>query len=93
MSSESVVVAMFHHRHQAEMARGYLEDAGIPATMEVDDGGGAFGMPLTFSEHSFAHLRVMERHAERALRLLREGGFVDEEGEGNVPRDEDRPAG
>lgn len=75
-SDRTVVVATFGHRHQAEMARGYLEDAGIPAAVSADDGGGAFGAPLTFSEGSFATVAVLEDDAGVAERILREGGFL-----------------
>lgn len=71
------MVATFQHRHQAEMARGYLEDAGVRAAVSADDGGGAFGVPLTFSEASFATVRVLEDDAADARRILRDGGFVD----------------
>ncbi|MDX1623063.1 MAG: DUF2007 domain-containing protein [Gemmatimonadota bacterium] len=37
-----VEVARYRWRHQAEMARGVLEDAGIPATVVADDAGGAY---------------------------------------------------
>lgn len=75
-SDRTVVVATFPHRHLAEMARGYLEDAGIRAAVSADDGGGAFGVPLTFSEASFATVRVMEADAPVAERVLRESGFL-----------------
>lgn len=79
-SDRTVVVATFPHRHLAEMAGGYLRDAGIRAAVSADDGGGAFGAPLTFSEASFARVRVMEDDADAAERALREGGFLDEGG-------------
>lgn len=82
-SDRTVVVATFPHRHLAEMARGYLEDAGIRAAVSADDGGGAFGVPLTFSEASFATVRVIEDDAHAAERALREGGFL----EGTRPDD------
>lgn len=76
-SDRTVVVATFPHRHLAEIARGYLEDAGIRAAVSADDGGGAFGVPLTFSEASFATVRVIEDDVEAAERALREGGFLE----------------
>lgn len=75
---EPVVVARFHHRHQAELARGFLADADIPATLTADDGGGAFGAPLTFSQGSFATLRVRPRDREAAERVLRDAGVLEE---------------
>lgn len=76
-SDRTVVVATFPHRHLAEMARGYLEDAGIRAAVSADDGGGAFGVPLTFSESSFATVRVIEDDAPAAERALRDAGFLE----------------
>lgn len=76
-----MVVATFHHRHEAELARGYLADAGIESVLSVDDGGGAFGMPLTFTLSSFATVRVREEDAERAREVLERAGIL-EEGEG-----------
>lgn len=86
MSAPSVVLATFHHRHEAELARGYLEDAGIASALTVDDGGGAFGVPLTFSAGSFASVRVRPEDAERAREVLERAGILEEgedvEGEG-----------
>jgi hypothetical protein len=39
--SEVVVVARFHYRHEAELALGYLESAGINAALFMDDAGGS----------------------------------------------------
>lgn len=74
---ETVVVATFHHRHQAEMARGYLEHEDIPAVVTADDGGGAFGMPLTFSLDSFATVRVRQQEAEQAREVLENAGLLE----------------
>lgn len=78
MSDGTVVVATFQHRHEAELARGYLESAGIPAMVSADDGGGAFGAPLTFSVGSFAQVRVAEEREEEALRVLEDLELLDE---------------
>lgn len=75
MSGETEVIATFLHRHEAELARGFLTDAGIAAAVTADDGGGAFGMPLTFSRSSFATVRVRSEDAERARRVLRDAGL------------------
>lgn len=81
MTDAPVIVARFGHRHQAELARGFLEDAGIPSVLTVDDGGGAFGAPLTFTPASFATLRVRPEDAERAREILEETGVLEEEDE------------
>lgn len=82
MSDGTVVVATFHHRHEAELARGFLTDAGIRAVVSADDGGGAFGAPLTFSEGSFARVQVRPEDEERALEVLRDAGLLDGESNG-----------
>lgn len=78
MSPDTVVVATFAHRHEADLARGYLEDAGIPAISTADDGGGAFGVPLTFSPESFATVRVRLEDEERARQVLADAGLLRE---------------
>lgn len=70
-------MATFAHRHEADMARGYLEDAGIRAISTADDGGGAFGVPLTFSAESFATVRVRREDADRARRVLADAGMLE----------------
>lgn len=74
----SASAASYRHRHEAEIARGYLEDAGIPVALAVDDAGGAYA-GLTLSAHP---ARVLVRHEdlERARRLLAEAGLVGETG-------------
>lgn len=78
MSDPTVVVATFHHRHEAELARGFLTDAGIRAVVSADDGGGAFGAPLTFSRGSFARISVRSEDRERARIVLRNAGLLEE---------------
>ena len=78
MTDEStVVVATFNRRHEAELARGFLSDAGIEAAVSADDGGGAFGVPLTFSPSSFATVSVRSEDADAAREVLREAGFLE----------------
>jgi hypothetical protein len=40
--TETEIVAVFSHRYQAEMAAGYLRDAGVSVAIFADDGGGAY---------------------------------------------------
>lgn len=75
--SDTVIVATFHHRHEAEMARGYLENEDIRAVVTADDGGGAFGAPLTFSPESYATVRVRADQADRARVVLEDAGLLD----------------
>lgn len=66
----AAVVASFRHRHEAELARGYLEDAGLPAAVQVDDAGGAYA--------GIDHARVLVREEDlrRARRILSEAGMA-----------------
>ena len=81
-NTHAVLVARFNLRPEAEVARGFLEEAGVSSVLQVDDGGGAFGAPLTFSINSFAGLLVLEEDADQARQVLSDAGFtvLDEEG-------------
>ena len=70
-----VAIARFNFRHEAEIAQGFLESEGIESFVRADDGGGAFGAPLTFSMDSFAELFVAAENAERAREIIEEAGF------------------
>lgn len=78
MSRETVVLATFRHRHEAELARGYLTEADIPAAVSADDGGGVFGAPLTFSPHAFATVTVRRVDEQRARAVLESAGILPE---------------
>ena len=39
--SDVSLLARFHYRHEAELARGFLKSAGINAAVFMDDGGGS----------------------------------------------------
>ena len=71
------MVATFNRRHEAEMARGFLVEAGIDAAVTADDGGGAFGVPLTFSPSSFATVSVRREDEEEAREVLRDAGILE----------------
>ena len=73
-----VVVGRYAHRHEAELARGFLEEAGIRAAVTADDGGGSFGVPLAYSRASFATVRVRREDAERAREVLRSAGMTED---------------
>lgn len=73
MTSRSpVLVARFSYRHEAELAMGFLEDAGISAGLFVDDAGGA-EVGLAFSNP--ARILVAPEDAEEARTVLRDAGF------------------
>lgn len=61
-----VEVARYRWRHEAEIAVGLLEDAGIPSVVVADDAGGAYAGIAP------ARLVVAPEHAERARRILDE---------------------
>lgn len=63
---DSVEIARYTHRHEAEMAAGRLVDAGIPAVVVGDDAGGMYPgiMPVA--------VRVAPEDEERAREALAE---------------------
>jgi hypothetical protein len=71
--SETVVVATFPYRHQAEFAANILEGAGVPAFLHIDDAGGVYA-GLTFTNPA----RVIVRREDRvdALNTLRDAGLI-----------------
>lgn len=67
-----VEIGRFRYRHEAELVRGYLEDAGIPASVIADDAdqiqfGKGFASP--------ARILVRARDAEAAREVLRRSGI------------------
>lgn len=66
-----VEVGRYRWRHQAELAGGRLEDAGIPSAVVADDAGGAYAGIAP------ARLLVAPEHAERARRILEENEPMD----------------
>jgi hypothetical protein len=77
------LVARFNGRAEADIARGFLEQAGITSVLRVDDGGGAFGVPLSYSMDSFAELVVLSENAEKARQLLLDDGYTILDANGN----------
>ena len=86
-SEHAVLVARFNLRPEAEIARGFLEAAGISSALQVDDGGGAFGAPLSFTAGSFTGILVLEDDATAARQLLSDNGFtiLDDQGREVAP--------
>lgn len=80
MAETTAVVATFRHRHTAELARGFLEDADIAAVVTVDDGGGSFA-GLTMNPNP-ARLMVRPADAERARTVLSDAGMLADDGDG-----------
>jgi hypothetical protein len=66
---ETVVVARFTYRHEAEFAGGFLSDAGIPNSVLVDDHGGHVTL------NNSAQVLVAVSDAERARQVLKDAGM------------------
>jgi hypothetical protein len=71
----AVEVASFRHLHEAELARGYLDDAGIPAAA-VGDPSGEIQYGKKFSPG--ARLLVRAEDEARARAVLRKAGILEE---------------
>lgn len=65
-------VARFSFRHEAEFAKGYLDDAGIESILVVDDAGGNLGLAL----ENEAALVVRTDDLTRAREVLTEAGML-----------------
>ncbi len=70
---QSTVVASYSTRHDAEMARDYLDEAGISASIRVDDAGGMH--PELQGIHG-VHLVVLSNVARQAHEGLQEAGML-----------------
>jgi hypothetical protein len=88
MSEELVVLRTFGYRHEAELAQGFLREAGIQTVFQSDDGGGSYA-GLSFTRP--IRLLVRAGDAEEALQVLDEAGYgeADEDGELDVDDDDD----
>lgn len=73
MEDDLVPVATFDRRHEADFARGFLEDAGIDSVLAADDAGGA-DMGLSFARE--VPLLVRPEDREAAEEVLREAGVL-----------------
>jgi hypothetical protein len=70
---QSTVVASYPTRHDAEMARDYLDEVGISASIRVDDAGGMH--PELQGIHG-VHLVVLGNVARQAHEALHEAGML-----------------
>ena len=69
-----IVVAKFAHRYEAELAQGYLQDAGIESMVSMDDAS-MTDTGMTFPKG--ARLIVLSENVERALEVLRSANVID----------------
>lgn len=78
MGEGETVVASFSARPQAEIARGFLEDAGIRSALVVDDAGTSVpGVSIGFAP---ARVLVRSSDIDRAREVLRDAGMLDDDG-------------
>ena len=70
----TTVVARFHYRHEAEMAHGYLESAGVDSALLIDDAG---GMDVGLAFVNPARLVVRADDEERARQVLVDAGMLE----------------
>jgi hypothetical protein len=68
-------VAEFGFRHEAEFAKGYLNDAEIESFLVVDDAGGNLGLAL----ENTASLMVRATDLARARQVLSDAGVLEED--------------
>lgn len=74
--SDTVVIATFAYRHEAEYAANILRDAGVPASLLIDDAGGIYA-GLTFANP--ARVIVLREDRADALAALRDAGLIPDE--------------
>lgn len=78
------LLARFNHHWEAEMARGYLEDAGVPSRLVSDNLAGGY---TYMGNLAGASLLVASERAEEAYRVLADAGVVEPpEGAGDAGR-------
>lgn len=71
---QTSIVARFHYRHQAELAHGYLENAGVDAALLIDDAG---GMDVGLAFVNPARIVVRAEDEERARGVLVDAGMLE----------------
>ena len=70
----TTIVARFHYRHEAEMAHGYLESAGVNSMLHIDDAG---GMDVGLAFVNPARIVVRVEDEERARQVLVDAGMLE----------------
>jgi hypothetical protein len=87
-SEETTILATYTARRDAEVARDYLDDAGIRAFVRVDDAGGMY--PQLQRAHG-VKLVGMREGALRAREVLAEAHLLPDEGEEATSAPESAP--
>jgi|TARA_B110000263_G_scaffold124236_1_gene108055 hypothetical protein len=72
----TVVLAYFHYRYEAELAQGFLDESGVPTVLLIDDAG---GMDVGLSFVNPARLLVGLEYVERSREILEDAGVIDPE--------------
>ncbi|MEZ4416725.1 MAG: DUF2007 domain-containing protein [Gemmatimonadota bacterium] len=67
--TDLVTIARYGYRHEAELAKGFLDNAGIPSQLSIDDVG---GMEVGLAFANPARLLVSATEAERAVAVLKD---------------------
>ena len=70
----TTIVARFHYRHEAELAHGYLESAGVNSMLHIDDAG---GMDVGLAFVNPARIVVRVEDEERARQVLVDAGMLE----------------
>ncbi len=70
----TTVLARFHYRHEAELAHGFLESAGMDSILHIDDAG---GMDVGLAFVNPARLVVRVEDEERARQVLVDAGMLE----------------
>ena len=70
---DTVVIARFNHRYEADFAQGFLNDAKIDSVVSADDAGGA-DLGLAFTRR--VRLIVLAGEEERARTVLENAGVL-----------------
>ena len=70
----TALVGRFHYRHEAELAHGYLESAGVDSALHIDDAG---GMDVGLAFVNPARLLVRAEDEERAREVLVDAGLLE----------------
>lgn len=81
----AVRIAEYRYRHEAEFAAGFLDDAGIPYRLQIDDAGGA-DLGLSMLHPSAIWVRSTDERIARELLALEEvePDRIEGEGAGNA---------